>query len=279
MAAFDASESLTPFKIVHDAHGSGRVDDTRGDGARDYEARGDGAGGYVGEGAILCDVALARQAGPDWFSPGHWGESARRVDTGGRGGAWFVDTPAGPAVLRQYLRGGWAARVSRDLYLWRGADHVRSFAEYRLTRMLQARGLPVPMPIAACYRRHGPGYRAGILLGRLHDVVSLARRAGRDAQDAPWEQTGELIARFHRAGLDHADLNAHNILFDSAGLGWVIDFDKGRLRIPATSWREANLRRLRRSLLKLRGRRDANMVLGDFRRLRSAYDAVWERGY
>jgi 3-deoxy-D-manno-octulosonic acid kinase len=31
----------------------------------------------------------------------------------------------------------------------------------------------------------------------------------------------------------------------------LIDFDRGRMRIPATAWQRANLQRLRRSLLKL----------------------------
>jgi 3-deoxy-D-manno-octulosonic acid kinase len=253
MAAFDASESLTPFEYGRHGHASGH-------------------------GAILFDAQRIQQVEPDWFAPAHWGERARPVTSGGRGGAWFVDAPFGPAVLRHYLRGGWAASVSRDGYLWHGPDRVRSFAEFRLARTLRALGLPVPRPIAACYRRHRASYRAAILIERLPDVHSLAERAGIAAQDAPWEETGRLVARFHRVGLDHADLNAHNILFDSTGQGWLIDFDKGRMRIPETAWRERNLARLLRSLLKLRGGREPAAVKRDFARLRGAYDAVWERG-
>ena len=111
-------------------------------------------------------------------------------------------------------------------------------------------------------------------LGEAGSVVALERGA-----DAPWEETGRLIARFHRAGLDHADLNAHNILFDVTGQGWMIDFDRCRLRIPDTAWRERNLARLKRSLLKLRGAREPAVVKDDFARLRGAYDATWQRGY
>ncbi|HVR81390.1 MAG TPA: 3-deoxy-D-manno-octulosonic acid kinase [Luteimonas sp.] len=251
MAGFDATESLTPFR------------DGRGE----------------GYGAILFDITRVRQVEPDWFTLAHWGERARPVDSGGRGGAWFVDAPFGAAVLRRYLRGGWAAGVSRDGYLWHGSEHVRSFAEFRLTRALHTRGLPVPRPIAACYWRRGASYRAAILVERLVGVHSLAERAVVAGDSAPWEETGRLIARFHRAGFDHADLNAHNILFDATGHGWLIDFDRGRLRIPATRWRERNLARLQRSLLKLRGERDVVAVQSDFARLRGAYDATWERGY
>ena len=63
-------------------------------------------------------------------------------------------------------------------------------------------------------------------------------------------EVGALVARFHRAGVWHADLNAHNVLVTSGAL-YLIDFDRGRLRKPAPRWCRANLRRLRRSLLKL----------------------------
>jgi 3-deoxy-D-manno-octulosonic acid kinase len=261
MVAFDASESLMPFR----------------------DAGGTGAGG-----AILFDATRLRQAGPaamtpGWFDPAWWGERAQRVGSGGRGGAWFVEGGAaeggfGPAVLRHYLRGGFAARFSREKHVWRGASTIRSFEEFRLLRELIRRSLPVPRPIAAIYWRHGFWYRAGILLERLQDVKSLADRAAADGSAAPWAQAGQLIARLHRAGLDHADLNAHNLLFDEAGKGWAIDLDRSQLRIPATGWREKNLARLQRSLHKLRGVRSVAEVDRDYATLRSAYDARWQRG-
>ena len=172
-----------------------------------------------------------------------------------------------------------AARFSRAHYLWRGADRSRSFAEFRLMRKLIAQKLPVPRPLAAFYLRDGLRYRAALLMERLEDVRSLADRALVAEHGAPWEEAGRLIARFHRAGLDHADLNAHNILFNPQGKGWLIDFDRGAMRIPATRWRENNLMRLQRSLLKLRASRSREEVLQDFAHLRRAYDSAWQRGY
>ena len=249
MVDFDSSESMTPFR-----------EDS-------------------GWGAILFDAKQVRQADPAWFVPSRWGERARPVDSGGRGGAWFVDAPFGPGLLRLYLRGGWAARVSRDRYLWHGANRTRSFEEFRLTRALLAMGLPVPRPIAASYVRDGMSYRASILIERIPDVRSLADRALVAGSGAPWEEAGRLVALFHRKGLDHADLNAHNVLFNAQGKGGLIDFDRGALRIPATRWREKNLLRLQRSLLKLRGARSRGDVLLDFLRLRRAYDLAWQRGF
>lgn len=247
MTGFDANEHLTPFR----------------------DAR--------GYGAILFDRTQLRQPDPAWFSPQHWGDAAQPVSEGGRGGAWFIQTGEGDAVLRHYLRGGWMGSLSRDGHLWRGINRVRSFHEFRLLRALRAKKLPVPLPFAAFYRREGLHYQAAILMQRLPGVRSLAALAREG--EAPWDAAGELVARFHRAGLDHADLNAHNILFDGEGRGWMIDFDRSRLRIPATGWREANLQRLQRSLRKRRGSRAVEQVDADFARLRAAYDASWKRGY
>ena len=248
MAGFDANEHLTPFR----------------------DAR--------GYGAILFDRTQLRQPDPAWFDPAHWGDAAQPVGDGGRGGAWFIDMgEGGDAVLRHYLRGGLVANVSRDAHLWRGIPRVRSFAEYRLLRVLRARKLPVPMAYAAWYRREGLSYRAAILMQRLPGVRSLAELAS--AGEASMAAAGALVARFHRQGLDHADLNAHNLLFDDQGRGWMIDFDRSRLRIPATSWREANLARLQRSLHKRAGARPRATVEADFAELRAAYDAAWQRGY
>ena len=61
-------------------------------------------------------------------------------------------------------------------------------------------------------------------------------------------------------------------------LGPAIDLDRGALRIPATGWREKNLARLHRSLLKLRGARSEAEVDRDYAVLRAAYDAHWQRG-
>src|SRR5690606_7202347 len=126
MAAFDATEGLTPFRA----------------------GRGD-----RGVGSILFDATQLRQADPRWFDPVAWGERAQPVGDGGRGGAWYIDASHGPCVLRHYLRGGLAAKFSRDRYLWRDADRVRSFAEFRLLRDLLNQQLPVPRPIAAAVVR------------------------------------------------------------------------------------------------------------------------------
>jgi 3-deoxy-D-manno-octulosonic acid kinase len=66
-----------------------------------------------------------------------------------------------------------------------------------------------------------------------------------------WKDLGLVIRRMHEAGIYHADLNANNILLDEHDHFHLIDFDKAR-RLPASSSRlKNNVRRLRRSLLKI----------------------------
>jgi 3-deoxy-D-manno-octulosonic acid kinase len=137
-----------------------------------------------GYGAILFDRTQLRQPDPAWFAPQHWGDAAQPVSGGGRGGAWFIQTGEGDAVLRQYLRGGWMASLSRDGHLWRGINRVRSFAEFRLMRVLREKNFRCRHSLRTTAARHA--------IPRC-DLMQrcLALFAGRGCRcDAPWEAAG-----------------------------------------------------------------------------------------
>ncbi|MFC5437623.1 3-deoxy-D-manno-octulosonic acid kinase [Rhodanobacter umsongensis] len=204
------------------------------------------------EGAILFDAELSAQVGHEWFAPAYWRErNALRTQAGGRGGVAIIVTPIGECVLRHYHRGGLIAKLMGDRYLWTGADRTRPFAEFRLLAEITRLGLPAPAVVAARYRRHGLFYSAELITRRIANASTLAEcLAGGRLDGELAEEAGALVARFHRAGIWHADLNAHNVLVASGEL-YLIDFDRGRLRPPAPAWQQANLQRLRRSLLKL----------------------------
>jgi len=204
------------------------------------------------KGAILFDATVSPQVASPWFDADHWrGQGALSTQSGGRGGVAIIHTPAGECVLRHYRRGGLVARLMGDRYLWTGADRTRSFREFRLLQAMAKLALPVPQVVAAQYRRAGLYYQADLITRRIADTHTLAESLAQGRLDAELAQeVGALVARFHRAGVWHADLNAHNVLISPAGL-YLVDFDRGRMRAPAPGWRMANLQRLRRSLLKL----------------------------
>jgi 3-deoxy-D-manno-octulosonic acid kinase len=206
-------------------------------------------------GAILADTAclgsLLDSAGEALFDPQFWAARAELSPVnGGRGAAWFIDSGGHRWVLRHYRRGGFVARLSQDRYLWTGEARVRAFAEYRLLATLAERGLPVPKPIAARYRRLGFRYRCDLITRRIEGAESLSSMLATGVSEESWRAVGAAIGRLHRCGVDHADLNAHNILVDSVGAVSVIDFDRGRVR-EGGAWTVRNLGRLQRSLEKV----------------------------
>jgi 3-deoxy-D-manno-octulosonic acid kinase len=220
-------------------------------------------------GAVLADAAHVEAVGESrdmesLFEPLSWADrSAITPVIGGRGAAWFIERGSEQWVLRHYRRGGWMARATEDRYLWTGEDAVRAFAEYRLLETLVAEGMPVPVPVAARYERRGFWYRCDLITRRIPGAISLtAVLADNPLPQPSWAVVGATIARLHGAGVDHADLNAHNILIDSWGAVSVIDFDRGRIR-GAGPWAGRNLRRLRRSLHKISAGLPAGRFSGD----------------
>jgi 3-deoxy-D-manno-octulosonic acid kinase len=205
---------------------------------------------------MLADPAylgnLLDSAGASLFEPQFWAARGELLAArAGRGAVWFLACGSASWVLRHYRRGGFMARISQDRYLWAGESRVRAFAEYRLLAGLVRRGLPVPKPIAARYQRSGMSYRCDLIMLRIADAMPLSSMLAEAALgEASWRAIGATIARLHRSGVDHADLNAHNILLDRNGIVSVIDFDRARVR-GRGAWTSGNLSRLRRSLAKV----------------------------
>lgn len=203
-------------------------------------------------GALLHDPSRSGPEPAQLFDRGHWRRLGAIAEArGGRGSISFIDAGGRQYALRRYLRGGLVAKLSRERYLWLGEESTRAFHELRLLGALQDRGLPVPPPVAARYVRHGLTYSAELVTERLPQSRTLAEAwlAG-ETTAADWQAVGECIRRFHDAGVQHADLNAHNIMLGAKGRVWLLDFDRGRIRAPGP-WRRSTLARLARSLAKV----------------------------
>lgn len=208
-------------------------------------------------GGILYDASRLSKPGHELFEPAHWrGQGALQEADGGRASVAILQAGNGRWLLRHYRRGGWAAKISRDSYLWLGESRTRSFREWRLLAELRRRGLPVPVPIAARYVRGPLTYRADVITEFLPSCRTLADAiTGSELSARQWAAVGAVIAAFHREGVHHADLNASNILLrDGAAAAapqvYLLDFDRGRIR-ERGAWEGAVLARLKRSLEKI----------------------------
>lgn len=202
---------------------------------------------------ILHDPDYALDWTLDRFQPSAWAADGRPMQdaVGGRGTVVFVAAEQAELAIRHYRRGGMVGRFFEDHYLWLGPDRTRSFREWRLLAHLSQRGLPVPRPVAAAYRRQGWRYTADLITVRIAGAAPLSRHL--QARSLPaeiWRRLGYCVRRFHDAGVCHADLTGHNLLLDDDGRPWLLDFDRGRIRHDG-GWRQQNLARLRRSLDKI----------------------------
>jgi 3-deoxy-D-manno-octulosonic acid kinase len=211
-----------------------------------------------------------------WFRPDYWGDRAKPVASGGRGGAWFIDAEPDDLVLRHYRRGGMMARLAEKTYLFTGFDQTRSIAEFKLLQKLRELGLPVPEPVAAIAWRYRLCWcRAAILVKRIPGAVTFSDEAAYSDPEN-WKALGTLVRQFHDAGLNHVDLNCDNILL-SQGQLYLIDFDRCRLETgtetqSGASWKESNLKRLKKSMVK-RLSLSSNQIDRYWRTLSDAYAA------
>ncbi len=203
-------------------------------------------------GAILYDGALRSEPGSHWFDVDSWRANDRVVGQAraGRGSVWFVNSVDGVWALRHYCRGGLVARLINDHYLWLGEGRTRSFQEWRLLAALVELGLPVPAPVAARYIRLGPCYHADLITAFVDAPSFQTLMLEQRLNAAIWYRAGEVVRRFHEAGVFHADLNIRNMLVRADGEVFLLDFDKGRQRPPG-GWAQHNLERLERSIHKI----------------------------
>jgi 3-deoxy-D-manno-octulosonic-acid transferase len=183
--------------------------------------------------------------------------SSEALATGsGRGQALKVKIDGIVGVLRHYKRGGLIAKFRADTYPGASTNMSRAMQEFSLLREMRSVGLSVPEPLAARYVRvrtwlgRFSTYRADILVEWLANTQNLAQKLDHGRLSvATWLSIGQAIAQLHAYGIDHTDLNCHNILIGDDDHVWLVDFDKCSRRSDG-KWKDANLRRLLRSLRK-----------------------------
>lgn len=233
----------------------------------------------LGSYAVVYDANRMDAPLPGYFTIDYWrSQKAVQAEAIGRGSAWFVASPEGPMVLRHYLRGGWAAKISHQNYLFTGVKRSRPFREFYLLSALSERGLPVPEPVAAICRFSGMTYTGAIITVTIPSARTLADLLMEEPQHLlsnteAWQTIGNCIRGFHNAGLWHADLNARNILLDEQRRVFLIDFDGAKYSPGKAVNGQGNMKRLKRSLVKFwPSAKSAGMELA-WEQLMAAYHA------
>jgi serine/threonine protein kinase len=133
----------------------------------------------------------------------------------------------GPVVVKPYTRGGFIRRFNHRTYLRTGSTRCRQ--EYELLRRLQNLGLGVPTPIAFAYAGT-LFYHAWLVTKEIQNTETLAGLCNINparcftAMKNLEPQLSLLIA--HR--ILHVDLHPGNVLVDTDGRAFLIDFDKAR---------------------------------------------------
>lgn len=211
---------------------------------------------------VWFDPTVLTQIGPLDFNALTHGGTAQALATGsGRGQASQVKLQGLLAVLRHYQRGGLIATIRTNTYTAAPTRLSRAMQEMALLREMRSVKLPVPRPLAARCTRTRPAwgqrssYRADILVEYLPQTQNLAQYLDhKQLATHIWQAIGVAIAQLHAYSINHTDLNCHNILIGDEGGVWVVDFDKCT-RQAGEQWKQANLKRLLRSLRKEQKRR------------------------
>lgn len=214
---------------------------------------------------VWFDDALLHEDPSQCCNPEFWQQNGKVLGSAtGRGTTWFVQLQQTQGALRHYRRGGLFGKLVADSYWFAGWEKTRSYQEFMLLNHLRDAGVNVPRPIAARVQKHGLLYKADLLSEKVpnaRDLVSILQES--PISDELYRKIGREIRKMHDAQVNHTDLNIHNILIDDQEKVWIIDFDKCYVQI-GDSWKQGNLKRLKRSFEKEVCKRGINWSLEAF---------------
>ncbi|CAH0530980.1 3-deoxy-D-manno-octulosonic acid kinase [Allocatenococcus thiocycli] len=227
---------------------------------------------HHGNTRVWYDESLVSEPEKALFDIEYWQSLNAVVGSAtGRGTTWFVQLDTMQAALRHYRRGGLFGKLVKDHYWFSGWDKTRSAEEFQLLLTLTEAGVNVPKPIAARAVKTGLTYQADLLSGRIpnaKDLVSILQEQALPAET--YRKVGQEIAKMHGAGVNHTDLNIHNILIDTHEKVWIIDFDKC-CQQAGSEWQRTNLDRLLRSFRKEQRKRSIHWQEDEFNHLLAGY--------
>jgi hypothetical protein len=178
----------------------------------------------------------------------------------GRAPVFAINLPGscGRVVVRHNMRGGWMAKINKDLFVL----PTRGFRELIASLRLRASGVSTPEVVAyVSYPKNWILRRSDVATREIvngHDLsVALSRVTDHAHRVMVLDAVVKLLRALTHAGAHHPDLNLKNVLL-TAGEGegldaHVLDVDRVRFSSPGSPLvAKANLDRLIRSLRKWR---------------------------
>ena len=172
---------------------------------------------------------------------------------GGRGSVAIARLEGiGSVVVKYYIRGGFIRYLVKRRYLRWG--RTRCQIEYELLQKVRDLGLSAPEPIAYAYRG-SLLYKGWLVTKKIKDQQTLAELGCGDEEHAHivMKELINQVSTLIRNNIFHVDLHPGNVLVDSDGRVFLLDFDRARIsQMNKNRLRDHYLRRWRRAVIKHR---------------------------
>jgi 3-deoxy-D-manno-octulosonic acid kinase len=158
----------------------------------------------------------------------------------------------GSVVIKYYARGGFIRYLVKRRYLRWGK--TRCQIEYELLEKVRDLGLSAPEPIAYAYRG-GLFYKGWLVTKKIKEQQTLAELSCIDEEHAHivMKELINQVSALIKNNVFHADLHPGNVLVDSDGRVFLLDFDRARIsQMDKNRLRDHYLCRWRRAVIKHR---------------------------
>jgi 3-deoxy-D-manno-octulosonic acid kinase len=157
----------------------------------------------------------------------------------------------GRVVIKNYSRGGIIRHFNKRTYLKMGRPRCES--EYNFMHYLKKFNISSPEPVAFAFEG-GFFYHAWLVTKEIQEAQTLAELSLKDLRSTQiaLEELERQIGLMINNNILHVDLHPGNVLIDSSGEIYIIDFDKARIK---SKYSRARLRKIyskrwKRSILK-----------------------------
>ncbi|MCF8094811.1 MAG: phosphotransferase [Desulfobacteraceae bacterium] len=133
----------------------------------------------------------------------------------------------GRVMIKPYFRGGLIRHINKRTYLKIGKS--RSRAEFEMLEHVRRIGIKAPEPVA--YVLQGSLlYRAWLITKRINSAITLSELGFTDPAAARrvLPEVAEQVRILSSHGIHHVDLHPGNVLVDTKGHAYLIDFDRAK---------------------------------------------------